>query len=268
MCPPSLLWPCMPVDRLGPSGHPEKGGKFNSLPNLYKWMQESLTVTAHIYLAHTSLFPNSSPSPTWTLALLKTKKQLALRADRPAGGYLGEGRSHEGSPADASPAPGEAPGQQDGLGPAHCLCLSDNHLAEREKRPHQPANRDEPPPGLWPCSRPHGQLPSPTGFLIRHMDLKWLLRSRVPILLGYTLHYLEEFVPTVTPLPTGSFFLFHSFIHLSSSSPFSSGKSNSFLIFAELYNTHCYDSCHPKKKTYPQTAVSLISPQYSTPGRH
>ena len=36
-------------------------------------------------------------------------------------GYLREGGSCEGSAADAPPAPREAPGQQDGLGPAHAF---------------------------------------------------------------------------------------------------------------------------------------------------
>ena len=89
-----------------------------------------------------------------TLLKMRRDIQLALRADRPAqtppppppppragftgrackqipglpaslhpmtGSYLREGGSGEGGAADTSPAPREAPGQQDALGPAHAF---------------------------------------------------------------------------------------------------------------------------------------------------
>ena len=60
--------------------------------------------------------------------------------------YLREGGSCEGSAADAPPAPREAPGQQDGLGPAHAFaCWTTTWQEKRDS--HQsgspPAEGDE-----------------------------------------------------------------------------------------------------------------------------
>ena len=128
--------------------------------------------------------------------------------------YLREGGSCEGSAADAPPAPRGAPGQQDGLGPAHAFACWTTTWQEKRDSISLAAH-------LLKAMRPlsWAEAMSLTAWLTHW--LHWSLHSQsgggvmitigVPVLLNQILYCLQEFAAVLVPLPARSF-CFNTFI--------------------------------------------------------